>query len=338
MQGSNGNEPDIDPIARLLRRAGRRPVPPPDTVARIRAQVHAEWKAGVARRSQQRWLAMAASVALLAAGTWWTLSLRDRLPAAIVARIERGNPRLHIDGAARSTQTGANDIMLGDRIETPADRGIVLKTIPATADGAAITLRLAAASSVRWEAAGQVRLLRGGLYVDTGEPHARAPAFAIDAGDSHVEHIGTQFMTTLDGEQVNVAVRDGIVRVSASGETATFERGQQARVLRAADGRSTIDRVAVDPAGAAWGWADALAPRVLIEGETLLAVLQQMAREGGIALRFESAAVQSETGTTLLHGPALELPPLQALQAVLATTSFRLEPQPDGSQLLVRMH
>ncbi|MDR2214468.1 MAG: hypothetical protein LBE59_01345, partial [Nevskiaceae bacterium] len=58
----------MDAIEHLLRQAGRRALVPEDAAARIRAQVHAQWMAGVQQRRRQRWMALAACVAVLAVG------------------------------------------------------------------------------------------------------------------------------------------------------------------------------------------------------------------------------------------------------------------------------
>src|ERR1044071_987815 len=64
--------PDDEPgIARVLRAAGSRAQPADDMKEAVRAAVHAEWRATVAKRSQRRtWYAIAASVTIAALALW----------------------------------------------------------------------------------------------------------------------------------------------------------------------------------------------------------------------------------------------------------------------------
>ncbi len=316
-------------MAKLLLRAGKRPVPSPEAVARIHARVHAEWQAATGRRRRQRWFALAASILVVAVGSFWMLSIRERLPAAVVARIERGE----LGGVGAH----AGSVLMGDRIETAGDGGVVLRTLDARGNPQ-MSMRLAPGSALHWAATSRVELLRGGLYVDS-EGHSGADGtspLVIEAAGARVEHLGTRYLTQTSADHVDVLVRDGMVRIQAAAAQQLLGRGEQGRVRTASDGNVSIERSAIDPDGAAWAWVDALAPRVALEGQNLRAVALLLAREAGVELHFESSAVEAEAATTILHGPMLELPPGPALQAVLSTTRFEIRRQPDGSRLLVR--
>jgi hypothetical protein len=60
-----------------------------------------------------------------------------------------------------------------------------------------------------------------------------------------------------------------------------------------------------------------------LEDSTLSAFLQWSARENGYSLRYSSPAVASAAASTHLFGELAGLDETQAIDAVLATTTFR---------------
>jgi ferric-dicitrate binding protein FerR (iron transport regulator) len=317
VQGSS-NEPNNDAIARLLRGAGKRPVPPADAAARIHAHVRAEWLASVAKRRQQRWVAMAASLLVAAVSVWWIATPTRQVSSVVVARLEAQGRELRV----------------GEQVRT-SNSGLVMRIADAT--GRSYDLRLAANSQLRWSAEHEVTLLSGSLYVDTGSAKAAVgPPLVVLASSVRIEHIGTRFMTRLVDGRVEVAVRDGRVQMHTKDATALLVAGDGGRALVSPGAVANIERLRTSPSGLYWEWADTLSAPVTLEGQSLLAVLQRLAFEGGVELRFASSRIEEQARSTTLHGPALGLPPLQAMQAVLATTQLVGEIQSEGSQVLIR--
>jgi FecR protein len=327
-----------DDIARLLRNAGKRAVPPPDLVERVRTQVHAVWREELARRRRRRLFAVAASVLTLTGAGWWMLQQRGASAPLVVASIERGSADLTLhggstpDGGSLQPAVGAT-VSVGDRLETGPDAGAVLRL--ASGADANKSLRLAPGTSIAWVAPGQVRLLGGQLYMDAGNGTPGAgPVLAIEAAGVRVQHVGTRFLVALSDTHVDVKVRDGTVRIEGAGEVALLQGGEQGRMALGTSGVTPVQRLPVGSSGEEWSWVDELAPGLDIDEQSLWSVLQRAAREGGLEVRFESAQVEQQARETVLHGPALEMSPRQALDAVLVTTAYVAEP--DGSGLLVR--
>jgi hypothetical protein len=151
----------------------------------------------------------------------------------------------------------------------------------------------------------------------------------IVAGDARIEHIGTQFMAQRRGGEVEVFVRDGLVSVTLGSESRRLSRGQSGLLGDRQPG--TIETRRVDAAGQAWDWADSLAPRLSIEGRDLLGVLRALAYQSGLELSFSDAGVEARAKGTTLHGPALDLPPRQAMRALLATSGLQIAPDRTGT-------
>ncbi len=166
----------------------------------------------------------------------------------------------------------------------------------------------------------EFELLAGRVYVDSGAAAgAAASALEIVVGDARVRHVGTQYLATRDGDSVRVAVREGRVRIELAAGGTEIGRGEDA-AFGAAGG--PIRRGTASLQGADWSWAEALAPRVLLEGRDLRGVLVELARETGRPLRFASEEVERQARETILHGPSLDVPPALALRTLLATSGF----------------
>ncbi len=322
-----------DDVARLLRQAGKRAVPSPDMVERVRTQVHAVWREELARRRRRRVLAVAASVMTLTFAGLWMLQQRGANAPQVVASIERGSAELSIQGErAAPGRDGARWRSARDR---PGCRGRPapggrrqLEQEPATCTG--YPHRLGGRQ-------GRCACLRGRLYLDAGAATPGAStAIAFEAAGVRIQHVGTRFLVALSDTHLDVKVRDGTVRVEGAGEVALLQGGELGRMGLEKSGVTPMQRLPVGSSGEEWSWVDDLAPSLEIDEQSLWSVLQRAAQEGGLEIRFESAAVEQRARETVLHGPALAMPPRQALDAVLVTTAYRAEPDGDGRSLLVR--
>jgi hypothetical protein len=83
-----------------------------------------------------------------------------------------------------------------------------------------------------------------------------------------------------------------------------------------------IEIDAVQVAGTEWDWAVALAPQFELENRTLLEFLKWVARETGLELVFDSDDTRAAARVSKSHGSIDGLSPLEAVEAVLATTQF----------------
>lgn len=325
-----------DRIADLIRVAGQRVEPSAEVYERLRIATHAQWRAGLRDRRRRRMLAIAAGVAVLGVGTMLFPRLVSTPEPVIVARLTQTTEH-EILRARDGADTLDSDLLgVGDELRTSESQGITLAQLP----NGTTSLRLAARTRVRWKSADRIELLAGAIYVDTshGAPGggltqpARDP-LVIEAGDARIDHIGTQFMAVRRGNEVEVHVRDGLVRITLGSESRRLARGETAN-LRATGGPIEIGHdAAADPA---WQWADALAPRVPIEGRDLLTVLRTLAYQGGLELRFATPALEAAAGSTTLHGPILNLPPRETMHALLMSSGLSMtEDASDGGHTVL---
>jgi ferric-dicitrate binding protein FerR (iron transport regulator) len=330
------NEPR-DRIADLIHGAGQRLEPSAEIQERLRLATHAQWQAGLRLRRRRRLFAIAAAVALLGIGTAFLSLLVSTPSPVIVARLTQAADHQILRAHDGADALDSELLGVGDELRTSESQGITLAQLP----HGTTSLRLAAHSRVRWKSADRIELLAGAIYVDTshGGPGAglsqpsRDPLM-IEVGDARIEHIGTQFMAVRQGNEVKVQVRDGLVRVTLGNDSRSLARGESAIVPATGTGPIQIGHgSAADPA---WQWADALAPRLSIEGRDLLTVLRTLAYQGGLGLRFATPALEAAAGTTTLHGPTLNLPPREAMRALLLSSGLDMaEDASDGGSVMI---
>jgi ferric-dicitrate binding protein FerR (iron transport regulator) len=312
----------------LLQSAGARPLPPAAVTEGVRAAVAAEWRSVVAARRPQRrvvpWLA-AASAAAVAVGAWFALS-QPAEPGAVLATVARldGPAEVRRGSASWETITVGAELRGGDRVRTPATGRLALRRMNG------LEVRLDVGTAVALEDDDRARLEAGRVYVDSGPDGARTDRFAVATEFGAVRHLGTQYSVSVARASMAVAVREGNVAIDHGGGHVLASAGESLTV--GADGR--LERAALAPHDAAWGWAEAAAPAFAIDGRTLDEFLTWAARETGRHLVYASAVAAREAQQTLLQGSVDGLAPEQAIDAVLMTTPA-LKARVGGAQLRI---
>jgi ferric-dicitrate binding protein FerR (iron transport regulator) len=298
----------------LLRRAGRRNAPPADATDRVYAALLDVWSEEVSRRRRlSRRLAIAAGMAVMAVGAA-TLFWRTELATGAVARVTRLTAQVVLTrGDVTRPMSTQFELARGDRLDVPAGSALAARR----ADG--LSVRVAGPAHLVWDSAKRVRLESGRVYVDAGpEADDTRDPFEVRTPLARIEHIGTRFVADSTPARVRVAVREGHVRMTSSnGDALGIEEGQAAEA--AVNGQISW---VTPPARSEWEWVDALAPACGIDGRSLFDVLTDLAREADLQLVFATPAIERRARELTLHGPALELPPRTAIDAVLATTDL----------------
>jgi ferric-dicitrate binding protein FerR (iron transport regulator) len=96
------------------------------------------------------------------------------------------------------------------------------------------------------------------------------------------------------------------------------------------DGEHAVSRRAFATAGRDWAWAEAMSPDVVIEDRPLLEFLAWFSRETGRKLVLSDDATRQQVSSIHMHGNVQGLTAVEALTAVMASTSLRFE-LPEGS-------
>jgi ferric-dicitrate binding protein FerR (iron transport regulator) len=325
---------DEEAMARLLSVAGPRAEVPQDVESRVYANVmkewqastqspdgarvydivHQSWKRDATRAAAKRWMlpiALAASAALVAI----FMAQPEPLPPVAVGTVAK----------VVSPATGGSVYALGDKIfvgttiETGEDEG--LSFLLARNE----SLRLAENSTLRIDAGDQFTLLSGRVYADTGEFVYRDGGLRIDTVLGAVTDIGTQFAVSIQDDLLDVAVREGRVDIRSDAHKYVAMSGE--RVMLEEQGEVKVERLALTDEY--WSWTTDLAPAFDIEGKSLMDFLKWAARESGRLLFFEDSEIRMAAMRTDLHGSISDFAPLEALESVLATTTFRYHIEAD---------
>ena len=303
-------------IAALLQRVGARPRPGDAVARQVQDAVEAEWRELVAarrsRNTRTRWLAAAASVAAVAVGAWLVWPATRVAPATVatlgpvVGEVELRDG----DGPWRTAGTGG---AVTSESTLRTGRG----GLAAIAMANGVQVRLDSGTQLAMNEHGSARLVGGAVYVDAGSARDQGQPFVVDTPVGSVTHLGTQYVARLDGRTLDVAVREGRVELRDGGQAFVAGAGERLTVRGTEVARGTIS-----PTAPQWDWIGDVTPPYSIEGRTVAEFLTWAGRETGRSVVFATPADATLAERVTLSGTVEGLPPRQAVDAVLATTSL----------------
>ncbi|MGB5166422.1 MAG: FecR family protein [Woeseiaceae bacterium] len=304
-----------DALEQLLRAVPPRARPDVDDAASARTALHGEWQTVVRRRRRRHLVSGFALAASVIAGLFIAVPiLQSPAPAAVVASIETGSGSIYVVGQDRA----ASDRMLADGLR--AGHSIM------TGDSGGAALRMTSGESLRLDSnvrieftsADRLVLLAGRVYVDSG-PDGTARSLTIVTPHGDVTHLGTQYITAVDGDELSVMVREGRVSIDGNFHDVDVQPGQRVSL----SGRLRPQVSSVSSYGMGWSWATELAPAVDFDGRQVLELLQWFSRETGFELQFESADARRLAEETLKGSVSNSHPaPAEALRIWMMTVDL----------------
>jgi len=308
---------------RLLREGLKANVLSAEALQRIRQATEQEWRAAAQAppRRRWRWLASAASVAIVVTGiggAFLTMNSGSGNGAILGEVASFAAPGLFETRFLRSDVILAegSDLRAGQSLEV---RGDALVTLSGGGN-----LRVARATALEVKTENTISLERGELYVDIPPGSRMSSAFRVVTGAGEFRHEGTQFAVAVLEGQTRLRVREGRVLWRAGVEEATVHAGTEMIVDR--NGNAT--RRSISTAGRDWSWMESRSPEVAIENRPLIEFLEWFARETGRKLEIDDTA-RGQAAAIRMHGNVRGLTATEALSAVMATTTLRYE-LPEG--------
>lgn len=290
-----------DAVEALLENAAPRPLPPDDDEMAVRATVQSEWQAVVGKVKTRRRMtnfAIAATVLLGIAITFNALQVSN-IAAVQVATISKSHGSIYLLGeqSEMHEMTDLASISAGEFIVTDGDAGIGLEW------GTGGSLRVDKNTRIEFTSADSVYLHSGQIYFDSQSANfaeaATGSGLTIETDHGSVMHLGTQFMTYSDTNDLRVSVREGQVEVDgAYVEMAIASAGKQ--MVLSGGARPTITDFNVY--GEAWSWIETTSPVVDIDGHTVKEFLTAIGRETGLQIFYESPEAEVVAHTGVLKG------------------------------------
>lgn len=302
-----------DLVESLIRAAGRRAEPPEDAYRQVLAAATAALREKTARRKERLWVLWsgAAAVLVLAVALMfqWTPPGAQREE---LARIER---------AIGSVERATGDVWqpVGESA-APLTKGMKVRTLAGGRAGlllaGGVSLRLAAQTEIMLDEPGRLYLSKGTIYLDNRG--SVGTGYRIETPAGIARDLGTQFELDVSGGALRLRVREGRVEIERAGQMLSGAAGEQLEI----DVLGGVTRSPIGAADPAWQWAESIAPAPDIDGKPAAELIAWVARETGRRLRYESPAIEQRAAAVILHGNIRHLPPLSALDAMLATTDL----------------
>jgi hypothetical protein len=308
-----------DDIEQLLISAGAREKPPAELEREVREGLHTEWRGIVAdkRRHARRrtGFALAAGVLAAAVGVW--VAAPPSEPAQLVGTLTVAAGDVQVtrgffDGW--KPIAAGEPLLAGQSLET-GSAGRSALTLPGR-----VSARMDHDTRLTLASAGEIELERGALYVDAGNRTAVDTRLDVMTPSGSVRHVGTQYEVRLVGSAVRLRVREG--RVEWQSKDGSREQSLAGEQLTIAE-NGAVRRQPAPTYGENWNWVAEAAPGINIEGLLLADFLNWAGRELGREILYDRPETAEDAATILLHGSISGLTPVEALEAVLATTHLR---------------
>ncbi len=324
---------DHDALEELLRHASPRPAPSHEDEIAVRAAVQAEWRdLTSARRTRRRFLQYAiAATVLLSAFAVLNILRSPVVDPVQVAMIEKSIGPVYVLGeeAVLRETNDLSSIVSGQTIVTGEDAGLALEW------GKGGSVRIDENSRVEFTDDQTVYLEKGRVYFDS-----RSSTLAADADDASVfmlktplgeiQHVGTQYMTEVNGDALVVSVREGEVAVDGINHDQAVLSGQQMTM----SGRQQPSVLSIGRSGEAWSWVNRITPPVNVEGRSVYEFLVWASREMGLELVLTDSANSVARGALLMG--TINTSPAEALPARLATAA--MDWRIDEGVIYISMH
>lgn len=295
-----------------------------EAVERVRAAALQVWE------TSDRRIAAPVRSARAQWGLWAGLTAAAAVLAAAVIRIEgRTGPSGDMLGSVARVSDGGIEVTEPYfRSRSVAPGGVLHAGDTLITRGTALimlarggTLRLARDTKLVIESASGLQLEKGLMYCDIPVGSSSSSPLRVTTRAGLVEHMGTEFEILSDDHQVRIRVREGQIRFASSVGVLLAEAGTELLSSTSGD----VSRRPAPTYGPDWQWTTSLAPDYALEGRLLYDYLSWISRELGRPLVFADPVARDKAGRAVLHGSMQNPATLDALEAVLSSTSLTYE-------------
>jgi hypothetical protein len=313
---------EADPLALLIRAAGRRPAPQLDDFDVVRAAAHDAWQASLkSRRTMRRWKlsAAAAVIVSIGIGAIFTQTLTEHPGYLASTQSIQGTVSRRPSGSTvwEPLSSEAIEIFAGDRIRTNNAARVAFELTNG------ISLRVQSDTEFEFVSLDAVSLSQGTVYVDSGDG-ARPQAIHIQTAHGIITDIGTQFEVRSTDSTLRVRVRSGLVTLTESDLTENISGGasEEIEVTPAGVSRREFPADHID-----WQWAQRLAAIPAADTASIRDYLRWISKETGLELAFDSINTEMEASLQSLNRTPEVTMPMDVLDLLVMTTTFEYDSQ-----------
>ena len=335
MPDPEGTVSDRDDILEsLFSHAHARERAPKEDEHAIRASLHCEWTSMTRQRQRRKTViawGIAASV-LLAAVISVNMLNREATPPVMhqVATVEKQSGNIFLrqgdEPSSESRRLASGKLFAGQVLSTAQDARL------AVAMGTMEVIRINENTRLVFVSESEIELISGQIYVDSGPAAATTgpdDALIIRTIAGSVRHLGTQYITGIDGSTLAVSVREGQVLIKSQYTESIANRGQQLSINQA----GTASIASIPTHGPLWEWAELVTPKYDLDGRSAHDFINWVGRETGRMVRFAADGAEQLARATELRG-SIELEPMRALDLILQTSD--LVPMLENGSIVIR--
>ena len=305
--------PDInnDRVEELLQNAGKRAPIPEESRRRMESVFRTELANSQRRHTRNRWAGGLAAAASVLMAVVLVNQGNEPIVRDVVASVSRDTGTV---GWSYASSTGSlkagNSIQQGDRVTTQS--GIVsLQPL-----GSGLDIRLAENSQLNWVATNRIELEYGEVYVDADEDSEHFP-ITILADGLVIEHIGTQYQVRRDDDQVDVAVREGEIRITYNNLNISSKGSHNQGELTQFLNGSLIASTSIQPYGNRWSWASQLSPDIETDRMPVTEFLAWISDQTGYSVIYQDDPADSQ-----ISGSIDTMDAMEALDDLMMFTDF----------------
>lgn len=334
---------DDDKLAQWIRQAS--PIAKPSATRRAQAfdAVHQEWRAALEAKTPDISSDSSSGIAPTPRARWWPAALAAGIVLAIsvltplaingpvitqVAAVQGTGGLIHAAsgpkawfGISRPLVDGET-IREGEWLETAGDSPIRFSL------GNDLSVRIAGNTRLTLASIEHFELEQGAVYIESTAMRAdQSTPLAINTPFGSVTHVGTRYLVKLSDTQLQVMVREGLVRLDSKKGGSQWADAGTALMLSPSDLQPTVSTVAAYDAAFDW-LADI--PRPLDASPlTLSQFFEWYQVETGKKIVMDMAEHPEEMTNIIVTGDVTRLAPEAALDAVALSGELQITRQAD---------
>ncbi len=302
-------------IEELLRAAGPRPPLPDEMKNRLEASFRTELLASRRKLVRRNMYLGAGLVASLVLTVMTYLNWQQPVSLEVIAKVQRSSGQTYWQQGRETGPLRSGNLVHTDDILRTAEGWLAISP-----PGSDIEIRLDRMTEVRAARENSIELISGSVYVDVHSAAIHQP-FTIYAQGISIDHIGTQFMVSMNEQNVSVAVREGEVVIESKEQRIRGRATTDEAALVELDSDHHLVTSKIKKHGDRWEWASTFAPEIDTDGMSIGEFLNWIARETGTRILYTSAEARAGANERIV-GTIPTGDVLQALDTAMSLTRF----------------